>query len=93
MSDLKRIETEHIINWNNAERMASVYTYSVKWQKHMEKIGAKLVAENSFGGRTYEFPKRWIRLPRPPRTRKISEEERKRLVAQLKKIRQKKEEQ
>ena len=87
MSDLKRIETEHIINWNNAERMASVYTYSVKWQKHMEKIGAKLVAENSFGGRTYEFPKRWIRLPRPPQL--LTEEERKKRSDRMKELHRK----
>lgn len=65
ISSLTKFERETIINFNEAEAIAWVFTYSKKWQSHFEnKLGIKPVSENSFGGKEYTIDKSRIRPPR-----------------------------
>ena len=68
-------ERETIVNFNEAEGKAYVFTYNKSWQKHLEqKLGLKPVNVNGFGGRDYELPKKMIKPPKPPR--KVSQKQR-----------------
>lgn len=61
-------EKETIINFNEAEHTAYIFTYNKSWQKHLEqKLGLKPSNVNGFGGKDYELPKQWVKLPRGPR--------------------------
>jgi len=65
---LDKSEKETIINFNQAERTAYVFTYDRAIQEHMEKkLGLKPTSKNSQGGRSYELPKKQIPLPRKPK--------------------------
>ena len=65
---LTNYERETIINFNEAEDTAYIFTYNKAWQRHLEeKLGLKPVNINGFGGKDYELPKKWIKLPRGPR--------------------------
>ena len=77
-----RIERETIINFNDEEDMADIYTESKKWQKHLEeKLGLKPYMVNGSGGKEYELPKSMIKLPRAPR--KLSDSAKKKLAERL----------
>lgn len=61
-------EKETIINFNEAEDTAHIFTYNKAWQRHLEeKLGLKPTNVNGFGGKDYELPKKWVKLPRGPR--------------------------
>ena len=60
-------EKETIINFNEGEGTAYIFTYNKGWQKHLEqKLGLKPVMDNGFGGKEYEIDKKRIRPPRAP---------------------------
>jgi len=68
---LSKYEKETIINFNQGEDTASIYTCSKAWIRHCEKV-LKLKPTTVYSyAREYEFPKAWIRKPRKPR--KLSE--------------------
>ena len=74
-------ERETIINFNEGEDMAYIFTYNKRWQTHIEeKLGVKPTNTNGFGGKDYEIPKKWVKLPRTPK--KLTDEARSKLVAQ-----------
>ena len=81
---LSRNELETIINFNQGEDVAYIFTYSRRWQKHLEKLGFQAVGTNDFGGRDYEIPKPYIKLPRGPK--RLSDAQRDRLRERFKKI-------
>jgi len=75
-------EKETIINFNEGEPLASIFTYNRAWQKHMEKsLGLKPLSDNGYGGREYEISKKRIKPPRAPK--KLSAEAREKLVKRL----------
>ena len=79
---LSNYERETIVNFNEAEDIAYIFTYNRAWQKHLEwKLGLKPVADNGFGGREYTIDKRRVRPPRVPK--KLSAEARAKLVQRL----------
>lgn len=85
MSDLSLVERETIINFNEEEKTASIFTYNKVWQKHFEKqLGLKPIMNNGFGGKEYEIDKKRIPMPRAPM--KLSAEARARLVERGKKL-------
>ncbi len=85
---LTNYERDTIINFNEAEETAYIFTYNKTWQRHLEKVlGLKAVKTNRFGARDYELSKKWIKLPRTPR--KISADTKARLVAQGKALKSK----
>ena len=69
---LTNVEKETVINFNEAERTASVYTHNEALkrqllefcQTHPEQV--RQTAANGWGGLTFELPKRWLRVT-PPR--------------------------
>ena len=94
-SSLAMWERETIINFNEEEKVAHIYTHNKTWIAHLEKkLGVKPVAKNSHGGRDYEIPKKWIYKPHKPKTMNLSDEQkqatRDRLAAARKAQQQKK---
>ncbi len=76
---LSSYEKETIINFNEAEPVAYIFTYNKAWQKHLEgKLGLKPTMDNGFGGRGYEISKDRIKPPRAKK--KLSPETRAKLV-------------
>ena len=81
---LTKYEQETIINFNQGEHIAYIYTCSKSWIRHMEKVlGLKPTKTYSYA-REYECPKSWIRKPRKPR--KLSEIQRQKLRERLQPI-------
>ena len=78
---LTKYEQETITNFNKAEDKASIFTYSKKWQRHLERLGFKPVMDNGFGGKEYLVPKNMIRMPQ--KKRRCSEESRKTLTGRF----------
>jgi len=65
---LTRYERETIINFNEDEEMANIFTYNRRWQEHLEKkLGLKPIMDNGSGGKEYEIDKRRIKPPRAQR--------------------------
>ena len=65
---LTKQEQETIINFNQAEGVAYIYTCSKSWIRHMEKVlGLKPTTIYNPCRRAYECPKAWIKKPRKPR--------------------------
>jgi len=61
-------EKETIINFNEGDPLADIFTYNKAWQRHLEKrLGLKPVMDNGYGGREYEIPKGRIKPPRAPK--------------------------
>ena len=64
-------EQETIINFNKDDKLASIFTYEKRWQKHLEqRLGLKPTMDNGFGGKGYLIDKRRIPLPRVSRVGK-----------------------
>lgn len=85
---IKGLEQETIINWNMEEDTASLFTYSKRIQRHMEVIlGLKPIRENSSGGKDYEFPKKWCKLPRKTKTRNFTPEQKEAMKTRFAKAR------
>ena len=79
-----KYEQETIINFNQAEDVAYIYTCSKAWIKHFEKV-LKLKPTKVYSyAREYECPKSWIKKPRKPR--KMSEEQKRKLAQRLQPI-------
>jgi hypothetical protein len=76
--NLTRFEKETIINFNEAEDIAYIFTYYRSWQRYLEgKLGCMPVKDNGFGGKEYELPK--DRIPMPRAKRRFSPEAQKRM--------------
>lgn len=77
---------ETIINFNEAEGTASIFTYNTLWQRHLEgKLGLKVVMDNGAGGKQYQLPKSRIRMPQPKK--RINEATKQAMVKRLAKAR------
>ena len=74
---LTKYEQETIINFNQGEDIAYIYTCSKAWMRHFEKV-LKLKPTTKYSyAREYECPKAWIKKPRKPR--KLSESHKRKL--------------
>ena len=62
-------ERETIINYNEADDMATIYTHDVALQKHLKEIGAKQVGRQG-PALAFEVPRKWLKWPRPPSERR-----------------------
>lgn len=78
---LSRQERETIINLNEAEDIASVYTCSKSWMRYMESLGLEPTETHGSYAREYECPKAWIKKPRKPR--RLSEGQKRKLGQRL----------
>ena len=69
---LTNIERETIINFNEAERTASVYTCNEALKRQLLELCRShpdqvcQTAANADGGLTFEMPKKWLKVS-PPR--------------------------
>ena len=78
---LSKQEQETIINFNQAEDIAYIYTCSRAWMSHMEKtLGLEPTETHSYA-REYQCPKDWIRKPR--KTRRLSEKQKQKVSERL----------
>jgi hypothetical protein len=68
-----RFERETIINFNEADETASVWTASESIYRRLLKLGYE-PREDGERHAAFEMPKKDIKLPRPKRTRKVSPE-------------------
>ena len=69
---LTNIEKETVINFNEAERTASIYTHNEALKRQLLELcrthpeQARQTAANGWGGLTFELPKKWLKVS-PPR--------------------------
>jgi hypothetical protein len=71
MESTVKYEMETIINYNQEETDADIYTWDKSLQRHIEtKLGVKPY-EIQGGARSYKVPKKWIKKPRKPSQIKI----------------------
>ena len=69
---LSKIEKETIINFNEAERTASIYTHNEALKRQLLELcqthpgQVRQIAANRWGGLTFELPKKWLKVS-PPR--------------------------
>ena len=80
--NLYSIEQETIINYNQGEAEATVFTYDKALIRKLERLREKnpvvdLLREEKTGAREYRFPKRWLKVV-PPRELSAEEIERRR---------------
>lgn len=75
MSNISNYERETIINYNNGEKVAQVYTCNEFLQKKLNKLCEEysecMCINSDEYSKTYIVPKKWIKV-RPPK--KLSEE-------------------
>lgn len=66
-----KYEQETIINYNEDEKTATVYTYNKSLKKKLDKLAIKypdifiVVAEDKTGAKTYRIPKKYITVSTP----------------------------
>ena len=66
MASITLYERETIINYNDAEDEADVYTHDKALQRHIEKkLGIKPYFKRGIT-RGYKLPKMWLRYPQKP---------------------------
>ena len=69
MLSLTNHEKETIILFNDAEEMAEIYTCNSAWKNKLDKLCQNtkeitLLKEDKHS-KTYNFPKKWIKVKRP----------------------------
>jgi len=68
---LTRLERETIINFNQEEAFAEVYTHESRFLRRLQKMAidfpgvCKLTDKSEWGGETYTLPKKLIRIGIP----------------------------
>ena len=86
---LSNEEKETLISFDETPAEAVIFTYSQRWQVHLEKkLGLKPTMDNGCGGKEYHIAKKRIPLPRVPR--KLSPEQRQKMGERLRKARRQK---
>lgn len=74
---LSKQEQETIINFNQGEDTAYIYTCSKAWMRYCEKVLKLRPTTKHSYAREYECPKAWIKFPRKPK--KLSESHKQKL--------------
>ena len=88
MQNLTKYEQETIINWNNEEKTASIYTYDKSLMRKIENRRSEYpeikVLKRSDDFAEYEIPKRWIKVSFP---RQLTDEQRAEMSARMRAVR------
>lgn len=69
---LTNYEKESVINFNEADRTASIYTHNAALIRQLTKLcgshpeQVRRTGDNGHGGLTFELPKKWLKVS-PPR--------------------------
>lgn len=87
---LTKYEMETIINFNEEEQMAEVYTYNKSMKRKLEKYSKEKQEEckmvkigNDNNAVKYLVPKKWIKIYPPRKTKSLTEEEKQKRIANL----------
>ena len=93
MSNISNYERETIINYNNEDATATVYTYHKALQNKLNKLvgtnpNISIVRQDDESV-TYVVPKKWIKV-QPPRQINYTDEQRAEMAARLASYREKK---
>ena len=84
-----RAERETVINFNQADETATVWTASEQvYRKLMKKLGRVYLTEDGERHAVFTFPRQLIRLPQAKTVRKLSEARKVKLGEQLSRARQ-----
>ena len=89
---LSRYEQETILNFNEEEKTASVYTHNKALQRKVQKLVEKRPEECKLDGVSHDgqavsfiVPKSWIKVS-PPRKRQLTDEQRNAAAERLRRI-------
>lgn len=69
---LSNYEKESVINFNEAEKAASIYTHNPALIRQLTALCSshpkqvRQTGDNGYGGLTFELPKKWLKVS-PPR--------------------------
>lgn len=66
-----KCEQETIINYNNEEAEADIFTYDRKLITKLKRVGVNLIDVNGDGSYFCKVPKNWVKVSPP---RKVSDE-------------------
>lgn len=94
---LTTYEKETIINFNEEESLASVYTYNAKLRRKLKELcdsgreDIECVFDHTDGGAEFMVPKKWIKVS-PPSTRTLTPEQKEAAVQRLQAARKSKRE-
>ena len=84
-----RAERETVINFNEADEMATVWTASESvFRRLVKKLGRIYLTEDGERHAVFTFPRQLIRLPQAKAVRKLSEARKAKLGEQLSRARQ-----
>ena len=70
--EVESVTAHEVININEAERKASIFTYNDALKKQLAALcesypeQVRRTEDNGCGGETYELPKKWLKI-KPPR--------------------------
>lgn len=62
MNKVIKIEQETIINYNNEEDIADIFTYDKRLITKLRKKGVNLIDKNGDGSYFCKVPKRWVKV-------------------------------
>lgn len=92
--ELSRYEQETIINYNEAEKIASVYTHNKALRRKLERLAeerpedCRLIRTTRDGQAVeYEVPKEWLHIYPPRVAKPLTEEQKQQRREQLASIR------
>lgn len=87
---LTKYEMETIINFNEEEQTAEIYTYNKSMKRKLEKYSKEKPNEckmvkigNNDDSVKYSVPKKWIKIYPPRKTKSLTEEEKRKRIANL----------
>lgn len=94
MSRLTNYERETVVNFNEVEGMASVYTHNKALRRRLERLAqerpeeCKLVKVTRWNEAVeYHVPKKWIKISPPRKSASLTEEQKQRRSERLAKVR------
>jgi len=82
MRRLTKYERETIVNFNEEEEVAYIFTYRKDWQRKLESMGYKPDFENIHKGRGYRVPKSLVIKP-PRKNKRLSQKQKENLHQRL----------
>jgi hypothetical protein len=84
-----RGERETIINFNEEEATASIWTASeTVYRRLLKRLGRQYLTEDAERHAVFTFPKQFIRLPRPKTQRSRTPEDRAKMASRMSRTRQ-----
>lgn len=77
---LTNYEKESVINFNEADQTASIYTHNAALIRQLTQLcgshpeQVRRTGDNGYGGLTFELPKKWLKVS-PPRVLSLAQKE------------------